>query len=145
MQKLYDGTGGVFGGFLGGAALIVLIMSIGGKARNGERALELVRIRVCTKTMDPSQCPPQLHFSYEISLSRFTPKTSSYFPLIILNYHGWQGWVPLTRESIVCDPFDRSLPIFSLCSCVGVWQNDRVDRVADHSLVMSEPSVRVSD
>ena len=45
------------------------------KARNGENVLELVRIRVCIKTLDPSECTPQLHFFYDISLSRFTTKT----------------------------------------------------------------------
>ena len=49
-------------------------------ARNGENVLELVRIRVCIKTLDPSECPPQLHFFYDISLSRLATKT----PLISL-------------------------------------------------------------
>ena len=44
-------------------------------ARNGENVLELVRIRVCIKTLDPSECPPQLHFFYDISLSRLATKT----------------------------------------------------------------------
>ena len=72
------------------------------------------------KTLDPSQCPPQL----QTSPFHTSQQNLLLFPLNHLARLSVSIWVPLTRKLSNASALE-SWCLIVFCRCVGVWQNDR--------------------